>query len=269
MEKEAFENGEGRERIDQLCYMGYEKNMCGQISIISTDKLTANYLAFDVIGRFAFGSSFGFIEKGKDPYNLIATIDTRGEVLNALGSLPSWIRPWMKYNYFDSFWSAGLRATANLESIGRAAYNRRKNNTRPEKDLLSFLFHAKDEKKSIEENEVIAESISFIVGGSDTTSSTITNFIDIVSRDPALQKMLQIELNEAFPGRQNDDWVAPDKVVQHLPVLIATLREVMRIRPTSATGLERIVPEGGRTIASVFFPAGVSLIPAYSYDMLN
>jgi benzoate 4-monooxygenase len=237
--------------------MKYERQHL-QIAITDTDYFLANYLAFDVIGRFAFGSSFGFIEKGEDSYNLIATIDTRGEVLNALGSLPSWIRPWMKYNYLDSFWSAGLCATANLENIGRAAYNRRKNNNKPEKDLLSFLFQAKDDKESIEEQEIIAESISFIVGGSDTTSSTMTNFIDIVSRDPVLQKSLQAELDGAFPGRLEDNWVAPDKVVQVLPLLVATLREVKRIRPTSATGLERIVPEGGKTIAGVFLPAGVS-----------
>ncbi|EUC43620.1 hypothetical protein COCMIDRAFT_100407 [Bipolaris oryzae ATCC 44560] len=239
--------------------LAWKKRLLGMVEggSASIDFATwTNYLAFDIIGRFAFGSSFGFIQKGKDPYNLIATIDSRGEVLNSLGSLPSWIRPWMKYNYFDPFWSAGLRARANLESIGREAYRRRKDHNHPEKDLLSFLFRAKDENGVIEEHEIIAESISFIVGGSDTTSSTITNFIDIVSRDPPLQKMLQAELDEAFPGRQNDDWVAPDKVVQNLPLLVATLREVMRIRPTSATGLERIVPEGGKTIAGVFFPAG-------------
>ena len=229
--------------------------------VTNTNNYPANYLAFDIIGRFAFGSSFGFIEKGEDPYNLIATIDRRGEVFNALGSLPSYIRPLMKYNFLDSFWSAGLRARANLESIGRAAYQRRKDNKNPEKDLLSYLFQAKDVNGAIQEQEMIAESISFIVGGSDTTSSTITNFIDIVSRDPAIQKRLQAELDEAFPGMQHDDWVAPDKVVQNLPLLVATLREVMRIRPTSATGLERVVPEGGKTIAGVYFPAGVS-VPA-------
>src|SRR5690348_3874240 len=45
---------------------------------------------------------------------------------------------------------------------------------------------------------------------------------------------------------QAADWVAPDKVVENLSLLVATLREVMRIRPTSGTGLERVVPEGGR-----------------------
>lgn len=163
----------------------------------------------------------------------------------------------MKYNYFDSFWSAGLRATANLEGIGRQAYNQRKNNTESQRDLLSFLFQAKDNKGSIGEQEIIAESISFIVGGSDTTSSTMTNYIDLISRDIKLQKRLQEELDIAYPGKQDVSWVPGDRVLQNLPLLNATLREVMRIRPTSATGLERVVPRGGKSIVGVYFSAGV------------
>ena len=34
---------------------------------------------------------FGFLESGRDDYNLINTVDTRGEVLNAMGHLPHWI----------------------------------------------------------------------------------------------------------------------------------------------------------------------------------
>jgi benzoate 4-monooxygenase len=172
----------------------------------------------------------------------------------------------MRYNYFDSFWSAGLRATANLEGVGRRAYNHRKNNSEPQKDLLSFLFQAKDSSGALGEEEILAESISFIVGGSDTTSSTMTNFIDFVSRDVELQKRLQIELDDAFQGKQGSEWVAADKVVQNLPLLNATLREVMRVRPTSATGLERVVPSGGKSIAGDYFPAGVRLSLPSSRD---
>ncbi|KAF3039743.1 hypothetical protein E8E12_006792 [Didymella heteroderae] len=188
-----------------------------------------NYLAFDIIGHFAFGKSFGFIEQSKDPYDLISTIDTRGEVLNALGTLPACLRPCMKHMYIDPFWSAGLRAASNLAALGRAAYFERRNNPLPRKDLLSYLFAAKD-NEDVGEQETIAESISFIVRGSDTTSSTITHFIDFVSRDRALQRNLQKELD--------------------------TLKEVMRIRPTSSTGLERVVPKGGKRIAGEWFPAG-------------
>ncbi|KAF9691827.1 hypothetical protein EKO04_010193 [Ascochyta lentis] len=214
-----------------------------------------NYLAFDVIGCFAFGTSFGFVEQGKDTYNLISTIDKRGEVFNALGTLPKYLRSWMRYNYFDPFWSSGLRATSNLESIGRRAYSQRKNNIKPQKDLLSYLFQA-EKSEDLEEREIIAESISFIVGGSDTTSSTMTNVVDFVSRDKDLQRKLQSELDDVFPDAIDEAWIPSYHKLQNLPLLNATLREVMRVRPTSATGLERVIPSGGKTISGVYLPAG-------------
>ncbi|KAK5072435.1 hypothetical protein LTR51_005071 [Lithohypha guttulata] len=208
---------------------------------------------FSVWSSFAFGKSFGFSEKGHDPYDLIKTIDTRGEVLTALGALPSWIRPWMRYNYFDSFWSKGLRATTNLEKIGREAFAERKSNEQPRKDFLSYLFSAKD---NVPETEMVAESISFIVGGSDTTSSTITNFVDIVSRDKVLQKRLVEEIDTFYPGEVDDNWIPSNEVVSRMTFLNELLREVMRVRPTSATGLERVTPAGGKTIAGQYLPEG-------------
>ncbi|KAG4266797.1 hypothetical protein FPRO04_13092 [Fusarium proliferatum] len=217
-----------------------------------------NYLAFDVIASFAFGEPFGFVKKGEDEYGLIEIIDTRGEFMNALGSLSPFLRSVMRYNPLDSFWKNGFQASAGLAKIGKEAFEKRKvsaDNSR--KDLLSFLFNAKDPetKLSIPEDEIIAESISFIVGGSDTTSSTMTNFIDFVSRDADLQNRIQHEIDMIFPGEPSDDWVPSEKELNELSLLIATLREVMRFRPTSATGLERVTPQGGKTIAGQFIPA--------------
>lgn len=219
-----------------------------------------NYLAFDVIGDFAFGRPFGFVEKGHDPYNLISTIDARGEVLNALGTIPSWIRPWMKYYFLDPFWYSGLRAASNLAKIGKDAYLARKAEASPRKDLLSYLFNAKSPETGevLPEEEIIAEAISFIVGGSDTTSSTMANFIDFVSRDPALQQKLFEEIETTFPEPRDPTWIPPDSDLVTMQFLNATLREVMRVRPTSATGLERVVPVGGRQISGRYIPGGVS-----------
>jgi benzoate 4-monooxygenase len=89
---------------------------------ILNEGYTANYLAFDVIGSFSFGKPFGFIQKGYDAYGLIQTIDERGEVFNALGSVPSFLRPFMKYYRFDPFWKGGAKAKANFEDFCRRAY---------------------------------------------------------------------------------------------------------------------------------------------------
>jgi benzoate 4-monooxygenase len=122
---------------------------------------------------------------------------------------------------------------------------------------MSFLLNAKDPDTSalLAEKEIIAEAIAFIGGGSHTTSHTMTHRIDFASRDQKLQENIWEELFEAFPGSIDADWVAPEEIANRLS-LNATLKEVMRFRPTSSTGLERVVPEGGRIIGDVFFPQG-------------
>lgn len=221
--------------------------------------LKASYLAFDVIGNFAFGKPFGFVVQGRDPYNLINTIDKRGETLNVLGTLPTWLRGWMRYNFADQFWSSGLRATSNLEKIGREAYLQRKATGKARKDLLSFLIDAKDSDTGapLKEEEIVAESISFIVGGSDTTSSTMANFMDFVSRDADLQLRIQREIDEAVSELGENLSVIRDKIAGSLPLMNATIKEVMRYRPTSSTGLERVTPAGGKTISGFYIPEGV------------
>jgi benzoate 4-monooxygenase len=210
---------------------------------------------------FAFGKPFQFLTKQEDSVNLIQTIDTRGEVLNALGHIPPCVMPWMRYFFVDKFWSHGLRATSSLESIGRLSFHERQNSHDHSPDLMGLLLSTKDPEKGgpLPSQEIIAEAISFIVGGSDTTSSTMSNFVDLVSRRPDIQRKLQQELDSAFPGTMDPDWVAPDAVVGSLPFLNATLKEVMRIRPTSSTGLERVVPAGGKLLAGHFFPQGVRI----------
>ena len=95
-----------------------------------------------MIGDYAFGKSFRFLDKERDHLNLITTIDARGEVLNALGHVPKLLRPLMKYFALDPFWPKGLQATSSLASIGSNAYRERRDHWQEatRQDLLSFLF---------------------------------------------------------------------------------------------------------------------------------
>jgi benzoate 4-monooxygenase len=171
----------------------------------------------------------------------------------------------MKYNFFDNFWSEGLRATSNLGKIGQETFARRTVLSESREDLLSYLLAGKNEqnKEPLTDEEIIAESISFIVGGSDTTSSTMTNIFDFIARNDAIQQRLVDEINSTFPGKMEADWVLPNSDLVNMPFLNAVMREVMRFRPTSSTGLERVIPPGGKVIAGTFIPGGVSCKSSY------
>ncbi|KAF2162782.1 hypothetical protein M409DRAFT_27020 [Zasmidium cellare ATCC 36951] len=233
--------------------------------VVETD-----YLAFDVIGDFACGQPFGFLKKGYGPFGLVSIIDRRGEVLNALGTMQLALRPWMNYFYVDGFWPSGLRARSGLEHFGRQAFQRRQQEKSGRSDLLTYLLasvNARD-RQSIPEEEVIAEAISFIVGGSDTTSSTMATFFDNVARDQKMQRRLQDELDEVFVQPLDDNWVAPDAKVSKLVLLQAALREAMRVRPTSSTGLERLVGKGGKRIAGLWLPE-YTIVSVPTYDTMH
>lgn len=192
--------------------------------------------------------------------NLIDAVDARGEALNALGHLPYLGREFIKKFPLDPFWLRGMRGTQALAAIGTKAYFNRRDQATSRKDLLSLLFNAKDPDTGnpLEEKEIIAESISFIIGGSDTTSTSMTNVVDIISRNMTIQRRLQEELDGAFPGEISSNWVPDFRTIENLPVLNAVIRETMRFRPTSATGLERVTPKGGKIVAGRFLPEGVS-----------
>jgi benzoate 4-monooxygenase len=166
----------------------------------------------------------------------------------------------MQYLRIDPFWYNGVRAKANLATLGRAAYGKRKAETTSRKDLLSFMLNIKDPDTGLPlpGDEVLAEAISFIVGGSDTTASTMSSVMDFVSRDPECQNELFDELSGIFPGPLDDEWVADEELASKSALLNAMIKETLRLRPTSSTGLERIVPAGGRNIAGNFYPENVS-----------
>jgi benzoate 4-monooxygenase len=223
----------------------------------------ANFLAFDLMGEWSFGSSFGFVAAGKDIHNLIDTLDVRSDVLNVMGHLPLFIRPYMKYFFFDPFFYNGLRVLTNLGQVGTSALKKRlakkeAGEDEGRKDVMGFLLNAKDPDGGgpLRQQEIMAEAISLIGGGSHTTSVTMTHVMDFVSRDQVLQEDLWKELSDTFLGERGVDWVANEGVAGRLPMLNAVLKEVMRIRPTTSTGLERVVPEGGRMVAGVFLPGG-------------
>lgn len=78
-----------------------------------------------------------------------------------------------------------------------------------------------------------------------------------------MQAKLHKELDEQL-GTE-DELVSTANQVKNLPYLDACINEGMRMHSTSALGLPRVVPEGGLTIHSQYFPEGTILsVPSYS-----
>ncbi|GAB7329000.1 hypothetical protein MBLNU13_g00853t2 [Cladosporium sp. NU13] len=84
----------------------------------------------------------------------------------------------------------------------------------------------------------------------------MTNIFHFIARDDALQQRLVDEMNATFPGKMDGDWVPSTSDLVNMPFLNAVMREVMRVRPTSSTGLERVTPPESKVVAGTFVPGG-------------
>lgn len=244
------------------------------------------FLAFDIIGDLAFGAPFGMVERGRDecesdlpgqPVTLVPgaeTLNRRGEVCTTMGLLPT-IRPYAAY-LPDPFFSKGLRSVKNLYGMAVAAVDKRLAVAEKEPagggrhDILEMLCRARDgDGNPMPRDELISESLTQLIAGSDTVSNTACAVIYLIldgeRRSPGtVVPRLQAELDSAVPPGLSP--VAAHSQVKNLPFLRRCIDEGMRLHSTSAIGLPRIVTAPrGVEYAEYRFPLGTVLsVPSYT-----
>ncbi|KAG0238559.1 hypothetical protein BGW42_004321 [Actinomortierella wolfii] len=219
----------------------YTGRLIKKIDAILKDPHSVN----DIIGSSAFGQDFNMIEN-----------DTHPIIEQMAGSLKrAWrqtFNPWMKYlvpiDYsFFKFAAQSVESRRVLGEKGRRA------------DLLQYLLDA--QAREIEEgngptgNEaedikagkltnkaVEIEAFVFLVAGSETTSNALTWALIYLVKHPEKLKRLCDEIDAATIGNAPDELPKLDQV-RKLPYLDAVINESFRLRPVSATGIPREVPE--------------------------
>ncbi|KAF8336835.1 cytochrome P450 [Cantharellus anzutake] len=244
-----------------------------------------NFLTFDIIGDLAFGSPFGMIEAGCDraPYidvndstrkvqylPAIKILDERELWASTLGVVPPILRGLFKKT--PSF-SVGNEAAKKLYGMSNAAVTKRIENPNDRKDVLGGLLRGRDVNgKSMDKWELTAESITQIIGGSDTTSIIICAITYHLAMNPTILRKLQAELDEALGlefGKDDDapleESVVPYDLIKSLPYLDAVVNEGLRLQSVVAVGLPRVVQEGGLVVRGRFFkPGSILSVPIYS-----
>jgi benzoate 4-monooxygenase len=237
-----------------------------------------NYLAFDMIADLAFGQPFGMLARGKDTAEVQLTpkspltyapavyiLDKRGELNGALGCIPALI-PYAKW-IPDPFIKDGLNAIRNVTGIGIARVNARFDAEAGGKDvdrvdLLARLMEGKDDQGNrMERGELVAEALTQLVAGGDTTANSLCGILFWALKKPGVMAKLQQELDAVIPSG-----IPAYTEVKDLKYLRAVINEGLRMHSTSSIGLARVVPPGpGVEILGRHFRAGTVLsVPTWT-----
>ncbi|KAM5545452.1 hypothetical protein V8D89_000490 [Ganoderma adspersum] len=101
------------------------------------------------------------------------------------------------------------------------------------KDIMSICLKANmaaEEKEKMTDEEILAQTSTFILAGMDTTSNALSRILHLLSLNPSVQERLRAEIVEAQgeAGSNIDSHIPYDDLVK-LPYLDAVCRETLRM----------------------------------------
>ncbi|KAH7926175.1 cytochrome P450 [Leucogyrophana mollusca] len=201
------------------------------------------------------GSSRLELMRDGDPSGLVASGQLATVAFEVLGEAPS---------LFDVLWY--LPVSANIRRLEllaeRLLIARNQDADAVPNDIASHLLgiHSKQVLYIAVYTRAYAESNA---SGSDTTSGVLTLLFFLLIHNKTAYKLLQTELDEAFP--HPDDPVC-DRMLAGLPYLSAVVNESLRLG-TPFPGLPRVAPRMGAVIDDLHIPGGTIVgVPAFTQE---
>ncbi|KAF9014302.1 benzoate para-hydroxylase, partial [Cyathus striatus] len=232
-----------------------------------------NYLAFDMLSDLAFGEEIGMVKKHSDIVEVqrsngkieqehaISLVDEREHLSVIIGVWPSLgkIAKWIP----DPLFRKGYKSSTGLADFARRCITKRLETQTRRADLLTKLIDAHGEMADVQTEsfvELTAETITLLIAGSDTTSSSLTAIIFLtLTHQPVSSKLV-----ENLESEIGDRSLTYD-LVKNIPYLDAVIYEGLRYHATTAIGLHRVVPSGGIVCCGYEIPEGTEVsIPAFT-----
>lgn len=154
-----------------------------------------------------------------------------------------------------------MKSVANT----RAMVSKRMATKTDRKDFMSYALRAmeKGDPNTMMSNEEIMTTFEVLmVGGSETTATTLSGVTYHLLKNPAVLKKLVAETRSTFSHSHEITMLS----VNNLKYQLAVLEEALRIMPPVANALVRLVPPGtGETVGTHFVPGCTKVgIPSWA-----
>lgn len=207
------------------------------------------FFAFDVMGNVVFNSSFNLVKTGNDERRYRQRLMVGAQITNCIARVP---------------WLGRLLRTVtspnhSLRSLSKGMVGERLKAGSTAKDLFYHLSQDDGEEHDrMDQERLIGEGIVAIVGGSDTTSTTMANLWYFLLKNPSYYTRLRQEVDNVFPS--GEEPIDQQRLIA-MSYLNACIQESMRLVQPIPSGSQRTVPygSGGRMVGSHYIPEGTNI----------
>lgn len=220
-----------------------------------------NYLAFDLMATFIFSGKYNMLEREQYRYVVKCIEESNIRVASILQA------PVLKSFRMDKllFPRAIVARNMFLGFVGKLLRDTKKNDRSQRKDLFEMLSHAKDPEsgKGFTPSEIIAESVTLVVAGADTSATAMAAIFFYLSRNPDAYARAVSEVRSTFTSVE--EITRSKEKLNSCRYLRACIDEAMRMSPSVGQTLAREVPSGGAMVDGDFIPGGCDVgVPIYA-----
>jgi hypothetical protein len=155
-----------------------------------------NYLAFDLMATFIFSGKYNMLEREQYRYVVQCIEQSNIRVASILQA------PILKAFRMDKIFFPRAIVARNmfLGFVGKLLRDTKKNDRSQRKDLFEMLSHAKDPEsgKGFTPEEIVAESVTLVVAGADTSATAMAAIFFYLSRNPDAYARAAAEVRSTF-----------------------------------------------------------------------
>ena len=208
-----------------------------------------NFTTFDLIGDLAFGDPFHCLDTGETHPWVSAITDNIRTI--------SRLRVFTEYPILKPLRSLLLTKESRRKRAEHHEFMRLKAQKRIDagadtrNDFMSYILCHNDER-GMTKPEIIRNSGTLVVAGSETTASALSGLTYYLLRNPRVHAKLVRHIRGAFSRDEDINLTA----VKKIDYLTACLEEVLRLYPPVVETPGRLSP--GDVINGQFVPKGVS-----------
>ena len=218
-----------------------------------------NYTTFDIIGDLGWGQSFDGLAKQEYHPWITVVLHFQAVIIGislafypVLNALVSFITPKSAL--------AGLKFVLNMSAEN---VSKRLEITTERPDMMSYIlaYNEANPSQSISEEEMIANSMTIVIAGSDTLTTAMTATINELLQKPEKLEKLKNEIRSSFKSESEIN----GQSTRGLKYMTAVLQESLRVCPPFPDNMHREVPKGGAVVAGFSLPESMTVsVPCYA-----
>ncbi|KAF7579347.1 Cytochrome P450 3A31 [Pyrenophora tritici-repentis] len=222
-----------------------------------------NYLSFDIMADVVFGMQYNLlgstanraIPDAIEQSNVRVSVLLQSPVTPRIARIDRWLFP-KAIQARDQFLNfvRGL-----VDKVMKPDCSSKATTT-----IVSILKNAHDPVtgQKLGSKEVLAESTTLCVAGSDTSSTAMSATFFYLANSPKAYRRVQDEVRSLFNSAEE---IRIGPKLSKLMYVRACIEEALRMSPPTGASLYREVLHGGATVNGEWFPPGVDLgVPIYA-----